>query len=201
MAMPTDVWDGTSTQVRAAHIYIKASNSAGTNSLGQLAGGASSNFAAIGLCKVVTPNFEVEKKSRKSENSKMNIKTILLNRNIDLVVEAQIGTNVNVSLAHGYIADYTLDTKVPASPPQITGEAKIYFMKDSEDWDSDTCVTNGGYWFKKCTFILGGEAMDAIDGQEEVTYKFTIQVQKDPDGDAYTRIANDTIIDANALYI
>ncbi len=201
MAMPTAVWSGVDSHVNAAHVYVKASNAALTNSLGQLAGGASSNFAAIGLCKVINNNFNMETVSRKAENSKIDIKEILKSRNIDIEIEALIGTNVNVSLANGYIADYTTDTTVPASPEQYTGEAKIFFMKDDQNWNSDTCLTNGGIWFKKCTFIPLGEGVGTFDGSDVKVYKFRIKAQQDASGDAYTRIANDTIIDANALYI
>lgn len=193
-------WAGSDTHVNSAHVYIRAKTSAGT-SLGEISYGpgtsggvgADTDFAAMGLCKVITPSMSAEEWTRVAENSKAPIKRGWSNRNLEIEVEALVGNNAVLSCCHGVIQIYE-DTNawVPASPEEITGDAVLFFLRDDGNWLSTDCTFNGGIYLPNATIIPLGEGVSSLDGKDVKTYKLKIVAAASDKGNFYCRLGSGT---------
>jgi hypothetical protein len=199
--MASSVWEGELSQPNAAHMYIKASNSASTQSLGALAGGTSANHASIGLIEVIAHEDSTETLSFKAENSKVSIKEISGERTISYEVTALIKTDVTMSLAKGYMAGYEAagDVTIPASRESIYGDVIIHYLKDESAWGSSTVTTSFGVRYKKCLIKPLGLA-DTYDGTGRQVFKFMVIPFQDNDGNLDI-ILDSITLDATAEYI
>lgn len=196
----TSGWDGEGSAPDAAHVYIKAANSAGSASLGELAGGSSSSYAAIGLIKVLNSSDETESLERNAENSKTAIKMISGNRKKSYTIEALVTNDVNLSLANGVIATYdSADVDISSSPESIYGDVIIMFMKDGSDWLGSACVSDRGERMQNCLIKSMGKS-PSYTGKDAQVYRFEITPFKDDDGNLYTDLEPRTF-DATADYL
>ena len=162
-------------------LFLRASR--GATSLGGLAGGASTDFAKIGLISTGSLNKDITVTDRQAENSKIPIKTIAQGEKRSMTVDALIPTSVVLSCHHGFIADYLAATPIdlPDDRRSFSGEAVILFLDEDEAWDATANLAhNGGEYWKACRIVPS--ASETLDGNGDKIYSFEVHLERDDSG-------------------
>jgi hypothetical protein len=190
MAAPTDVHHGDDNHVASAHIWLEGDDPvASATSFGELAGGAVTDYAYMGICTTITTALTNTINKVPAENSKLPVKYTNADFEMTIEAESMIGATWVRSAANGFLSTYAADTAIPADLPDIEVKALILFLKDDADWEVQAAALahDGGYWIKKA-ILTGMGVSQAFDGSARKVYKWKLSVIKDDDGDRYTDI-------------
>jgi hypothetical protein len=164
-------------------VFLKAGT--GSNSLGVLAGGTAANFAKVGLIDTASLSKEATITKREAENSKISIKTIAQGKERSITVNALIPTNVVLSCAHGYIADYYASggVDIPDDINSFEAECILVMLDEDEEWDETANLAYNSleYW-KSAKVIPNGSV--TYDGSSSEMHPFEVHLQRASGGDS-----------------
>jgi len=197
-----DSMDGGDSGLATMAVFVRASND--TTSLGELAGGASTDFVKIGLLDAGTINGSTTLNQREAINSKNFIKITGGKRDSNMTVDALVPTNAVMSCSKGFIGDYygatTLD--IPDEDTSFTGEAIFLFLDESQKWDNVASLAhNGGEYWKKVEIVPNGSK--TLDGTSSLINPFEIHLQRHSSGKSIRNITpnDDSGIDVREEYV